>query len=220
MPILKGPLFSLTASGSLNRHAIYLNCKRGARLKRYAIPSNPRTPAQTSIRAMTRFLSQEWKRLFSYDFSLEENQASWQKFADYWNVSPYHAYFRVNSLRWASFQPPLVRGDDAPPSPFFTNFSFSLSKTPSAVTIRIARAIPFSSFCILVFHGFGSPPTISRNSCIAVLHINFSFFAPSLPAAIFHHLYLPAGNHYYQTISCRSNGDHFSPRPVQSITIP
>jgi hypothetical protein len=58
------------------------------------------TGKQVSIRAMMKWLSQEWKNLTPAE------RLTWNKLAQIAAIAPYHAYIAANQVRWRNFLTP------------------------------------------------------------------------------------------------------------------
>ncbi|NIS83040.1 MAG: hypothetical protein GTO14_23205 [Anaerolineales bacterium] len=65
-------------------------------LRRLAVPANPRSVGQLSVRAMMRFLSQNWSGLTSAE------QNDWLTRAAATNISAFNAYCSYNMGRWGT----------------------------------------------------------------------------------------------------------------------
>lgn len=110
---LTGPLFSITASGSLAKAVTYSSWKGRAYARQRVIPANPQTGPQTGMRSMLKFLSQEWTNL-----SIAE-KADWTTRAAATVISNFNAYVSYNQSRWRSFNNPskLDPADETGTSP-------------------------------------------------------------------------------------------------------
>ena len=60
MPTTQGPLFSLSAGGSIAASLTYQKSSPGTVARKRPVPSNPRTPAQLTSRALHALLQQTW----------------------------------------------------------------------------------------------------------------------------------------------------------------
>lgn len=109
---LTGPGLARGASGTLADQLIFSTWKGKAYLKRHRNPAQPRTPAQIAMRAVMRFLSQEWTNLSD---ALKD---SWAALAAATNISPFNAYQAFNLARYRTFgspsgiYPPIGAGGD------------------------------------------------------------------------------------------------------------
>jgi len=100
MARVKGPLFSMDARGSIGKTLVFSIWKGINYVKRHSIPSNPKSAAQVSFRAMFTFLSQIWDGLST------ANKATWDTRADSLNVSPFNAFMQVSMTRWNHYKGP------------------------------------------------------------------------------------------------------------------
>ncbi len=113
MVVVTGPLFSITASGSLAKAVTYSSWKGRAYVRQRVIPANPKTGPQTGMRSMLKFLSQEWTNL-----SIAE-KADWTTRAAATVISNFNAYVSYNQSRWRSYKNPskLDPADESGTSP-------------------------------------------------------------------------------------------------------
>ena len=93
-------MFSLAASGTLGKAIVFATWKGIAYVRKHAIPANPKSAAQISMRAMMRFLSQIWDGLTT------ANKATWDARAAVTNVSPFNAFVGFNQSLWNTFRGP------------------------------------------------------------------------------------------------------------------
>ena len=93
-----GPLFSISASGSIGNLLTFAKSSGRNICKRYGKPTGEATSAQLSIRNLTRFLTQLWPTLSSSD------QSTWDELAASTAISPANAFFRYNHKRWQSLK--------------------------------------------------------------------------------------------------------------------
>ncbi len=100
MASVKGPLFSLDASGTVAGAVVFSKWKGRNYVRRHAVPSNPKSPGQLGVRAMMKFLSQYWTTLSAND------KADWETRAEVTNVSPFNAYVAYNMRRWGTYAGP------------------------------------------------------------------------------------------------------------------
>lgn len=113
---LKAPMMSLGASGSIGGAVVYSSAKGRAYARQLVIPSNPKSGPQVGMRAMLKFLSQQWASLSGVQ------QADWDTLAKATNISPFNAFVSYNQKRWRSFLGP--------------------SKLDPATEVAVAPAVP------------------------------------------------------------------------------
>ncbi len=97
MATVKGPLMSLDASGSIGGAIVFSKWKGRNYVRTHALPANPKSAGQLSVRAMMKFLSQFWATLSSLD------KATWESRAEVTNISPFNAYVKANMARWGTY---------------------------------------------------------------------------------------------------------------------
>lgn len=131
---VKGPLFSLDASGSIGDSIVFSKWKGRNYVRRHAIPSNPKTVGQVAVRVMLKFLTQYWQTLTGAE------QSSWETRAAATDVSPFNAYVGYNQLRWGRFAWPTK---DDPATEDKTPGTI-LSPTATAGSRSILLAVPIS----------------------------------------------------------------------------
>lgn len=96
MASVKGPLFSIDASGTVGGAIVYSKWKGINYVRRHAVPSNPKSGGQLSVRAMMTFLSQFWTNL------TDAQQTDWEIRAAVTNISPFNAFVSYNMARWGT----------------------------------------------------------------------------------------------------------------------
>lgn len=94
---VKGPLFSLDASGSVGDSIVFAKWKGRNYVRRHAIPANPKSAGQVSVRAMLKFLTQYWDDLEAVD------QFDWTTRAAATDISPFNAFVGYNMSRWGRY---------------------------------------------------------------------------------------------------------------------
>lgn len=97
---LTGPGLAKAASGTLGDQLIFSNWKGKAYLKKHARPKQPNSEKQLAMRAMMRFLSQEWTNI------IDLYKETWEPPALAADISPFNVYQRENLARWRNFQTP------------------------------------------------------------------------------------------------------------------
>jgi len=100
MAIVKGPMMSLDASGSLAGAVVFSKWKGRNYVRQLVTPANPRSGSQTGFRASMKFLAQIWASL------TDANHATWEDRASDMIVSPFNAFTSYNQLRWRNFLTP------------------------------------------------------------------------------------------------------------------
>ena len=99
MARVTGPLFSVDASGTVAGAVVFSRWKGRSYVRKHAIPSNPNSVKQVSVRAALRFLSQAWSA------ATVGNKASWLELAEATKISNFNAYLQHNMRLHRSMLP-------------------------------------------------------------------------------------------------------------------
>ena len=100
MALIKAPLLSLGASGKLGNAIVFSKWKGRSYVRSLVTPANPKSGGQVGMRAMFKFLSQDWQNRSAPE------KATWEDRADQAIVSPFNAYMSYNQFRWRDFLAP------------------------------------------------------------------------------------------------------------------
>lgn len=111
---VQAPALSLEASGSLAGALVFSKWKGRAYVRSLVKPANPRSGGQVGVRAMFKFLSQDWTNVSA------GNQATWETRAEQQVISAFNAYMGYNQFRWRDFLAPTQHDPedtaDTPPT--------------------------------------------------------------------------------------------------------
>ncbi len=94
-------MFSLDASGSLAGTVVFSKWKGRPYARQLVRPANPKSGGQVSMRAMLKFLSQQWQAISV------ASRATWEPLADAGVYSEFNAYSSVSLKRNADFLAPV-----------------------------------------------------------------------------------------------------------------
>jgi hypothetical protein len=86
MARVKGPLFSMSASGTIGKAIVFSTWKGREYVRRHAVPSNPRSGLQVGIRAVFGFIAQYFASLSTGEIS------DWEDVAAATSVTPLNAF--------------------------------------------------------------------------------------------------------------------------------
>ncbi len=185
MATVKGPLFSLDASGTVGGAIVFSKWKGRNYVRRHAIPANPHADAQLSVRAMMRFLTQFWT-----NFSTSE-KADWETRASITNISPFNAFVGYNMDRWGretypSQQDPADESDVAG-----TIANESATAGVRSITISDEVTVLAQNWGILLYRSTTTGFTPGRNNMYRIM--------PAITAAVFTFLdtFVVVGVPYY-----------------------
>lgn len=107
MTKVTGPLLSMEASGSIGGAMTFARWKGRPYVRMLVKPSNPKSDAQTTQRAMMRFLAQVWGTLGA------PTHATWQELADAGKYSTFNAFVAANLQAWTQGQTPEAQYNNA-----------------------------------------------------------------------------------------------------------
>lgn len=96
------PALSLDASGKLGGAIVYSKWKGRPYVRELVIPANPKTVSQVGVRAMFKFLAQNWAALE------DAEKADWLDRSKQLIASTFNAYMSYNQKRWRNFLCPSV----------------------------------------------------------------------------------------------------------------
>jgi hypothetical protein len=97
---LNAPMMSLEASGTIANAVTFAKWKGRPYARQRVIPSNPQSALQTAVRAMMKFLSQEWATMTAGE------KASWLTAANASSISSFNAMIGANMTRWRQLLAP------------------------------------------------------------------------------------------------------------------
>ncbi len=171
MATVSGPLFSLGASGTVGGSIVFATWKGRPYVRRHAIPSNPKSVSQLSVRAMMRFLSQFWTSL-----SVSE-KADWETRAAVTNISPFNAYIAYNMDRWGREEYPSQQDPATETGTPGTLTTETATAGVRSITISDTVSVLADNWGILLYRSVTTGFTPSRNNMYHVM--------PAVSAATF-----------------------------------
>jgi len=162
MARVTGPLMSMDASGTVAGAIVFSRWKGLPYVRRHAIPSNPRSAKQISMRAMMSFLSRNWATTVTPG-------ADWIPPASTRHMSAFNLYIGDNQAAWRSFKAPST-----------TYVRDELGTAPSAGVVTASGGVRSSQLSIadganppdwgyLVFGQIGATPVPSISSLVGVM---------------------------------------------------
>lgn len=193
MARVKGPLFSMEASGTIGNTLVFSKWKGRDYVRRHAIPSNPKSGLQVGIRSVFGWIAQDYANLAAGDVT------DWTALAAGDNVTPLNAHIRDavdrarRNLGWRQ------------------NTTDSGSTTPNAPTSATATAQPKT----LVLD-WTDPATNEADYCIAIYRSVSTGFTPDISNLVgivavgvetFTDINLPAGTEqFYRARGINTDG--------------
>ena len=163
MATVKGPLFSIGASGTLGGAIVFSTWKGRPYVRQHAVPANPQSAGQLSIRAMLRFLSQYWDSL------TDVQKADWETRAAPDNISPFNAYVQYNLRRWGTNLNPSKLDpatNDGTPG---TISAFSATASSRSILLSATISSHDDNWGIKIYRGDDTGMGVTRNELVYVL---------------------------------------------------
>lgn len=160
---VNAPAMSLDASGSLGGAIVFSKWKGRPYVRTLVKPSNPKSALQVSMRAMWKFLAQQWASISTAD------QATWEDRADQLVASNFNAYGSLNQTRWRNY---LAPSQADPPAQTGTVGTFGTPST-TAGTRQITVTYPLNTlndnWGLVIHRSLTSGFTPSISTVIAVV---------------------------------------------------
>lgn len=163
MAVVKGPLFSIGASGTVAGSIVYSIWKGRPYVRQHAVPANPKSQAQLGVRAALRFLSQFWDALGAAE------QASWVDPAASTNISPFNAYIQYNMIRWGLFTTPTQLYPAAELDTPGTITFDSATAGVRSITLSVTVTVLADNWGIVFFRDPLTAFTPSRNNAVRLI---------------------------------------------------
>lgn len=163
MASVKGPLFSLDASGSVGGAIVFSKWKGRNYVRRHAIPANPKSATQVGTRAMMRFLSQYWATLSGAD------QTTWETPAAVDNVSAFNAFIGYNMSRWGLFKYPAMAYPAAQVATAGTLGTPVCTAGIRSILTGATVTVLADNWGIAIYRKVASAPDESRAECVRII---------------------------------------------------
>lgn len=163
MATLKGPLFSMDASGTLAGSIVFSKWKGRNYVRRHAVPSNPQSALQVGTRAMMRFLSQYWSSMSAGE------KSTWDSLAEPLAISPFNMFVSANMDRWTLFKAPCRGHGDEDTGTAATVANGAVTAEILSIKVEWEITVLADNLGVAIFRKVGSAPGESRGECVRVL---------------------------------------------------
>lgn len=202
-----GPLFSFDASGKIGDSIVFSRWRGRPYVRRLVTPSNPRSAAQTGVRAMMRFLSQQWAGLTATE------KATWAALADATNILNFNAYTQQNQKRWASFKAPGKNYPVPETGTQPTITTITATGGVGEVQITASGITPNDGWGLMIFRSQTTGFATSRNTAVRVIPLD------GTNDISFTDTGLTAGTYFYNFRSFTNDGALSAELGEQSATV-
>ena len=163
MASVKGPLFSLDASGTIGGAVVFAKWKGRNYVRRHAVPHNPKSVSQVGTRAMMRFLAQIWDGLSA------GNKTTWETPAAVDNISPFNAFIGYNMTRWGLFKYPSQAYPAAESDTAGTLGTPVCTAQIRSVLTGATVSVLAENWGMAIFRKVASAPGESRAECVRII---------------------------------------------------
>lgn len=204
-----GPAMSLDASGKLAGAIVFSKWKGRNYIRQLVKPANPRSGGQVGMRAMFKFLTQQWKLGFD-----AADKATWEKRAEQKIVSPFNAMLSYCQKRWRNFTGPS-KVDPATDDGVQANQHFD-SVTPGErqVTVTWTVIAEANGWGTIIFRSLTTGFTPGWDNVIAVV------VADSAATFTYVDSPLDPDTYYYRIDKFTDRGNYFAaPDPEKSAVV-
>jgi len=187
-------MMSMDASGTIANAATFSKWKGRNYVRSRVIPHNPQTAGQVGVRAMFKFLAQNWKLI------AVGTKALWLPLSKALVVSEFNAFIRNNQARWRNFKMPSK--DPTAAAAHTAGVLNAWTATAGVRQIQLALSLTTANACwgAAIFRSPTGTFTATWDKCIAVV-----LLADTSP-----HLYvdtpLEAGHYYYEHMLFTDDG--------------
>lgn len=158
-----GPMMSIDASGTFAGTLTASKWKGRNYFRKHAIPSNPKSAAQTAFRAMFKFLGSQWSQLDT------AAQQTWATMADNAAVSPFNSYQGYNQSRWRNFNAPTQSLPAESGETPATVSAMTATAGVRQITLDITLTTLTTNWGLIVFRKETSAPSNIQTEVIAVI---------------------------------------------------
>ena len=191
---LKAPMFSLDASGKLANAIVFSRWKGRHYARSLVTPSNPQSGPQTGMRAMLKFLSQEWDGLATAD------KSTWLEAAAADSISTFNAYMSYDLKRWRDFNTPTQASPPALVSTTPDGATGVATPDIRSITLAITHGTNLADWGFAIFRSPTGTFNLSFSNCIAVVPCDGSGDAEYIDSP------LAADQYFYNYVGFNDDG--------------
>jgi len=191
---LAGPCLSLEASGKLGGAIVFSRWKGIPYARKLVTPANPKSGKQVTVRAMFKFLSQNWAALTT------DQKAEWNDRAAAANISPFNAFMGYNQARWRNFTGPSKFDPATSEGGAATFANHAATGGIRLITVEFDCTVKGDNWGVVIYRSTSSPVTPSITNAIAVI------LAEDVDSYVYVDTPLAAGTYYYNISGFTDDG--------------
>lgn len=186
---VNAPALSLDASGKLGGAIVFSKWKGRNYVRQLVKPANPKSPMQVSMRAMLKFLSQNWANVGS------ATQDTWEDYAAQLIASNFNAFVSRNQQRWRNFLAPSEMDPATDTGTDATIGSWAATGGVRQITLSWAVSSANDGWGIMIFRSTSGTFSESLSNCIAVAYCktggSYEYVDTPLDAGTYYYSYIP-----------------------------
>jgi len=194
MARVTAPLLSLDASGTVGQTMTFAGWKGRNYVRQRVIPTNPRSPSQTGVRSMFKFLAQAWAGL------LAAEKANYDAQAEALQLSSFNVFMKQNMDRWQLNQGPSKNSPAEETSSALTITTMSLTGGDGNVTVELTPSGGTAIWGYAIYRSISEITTPNFTCCIAVIA------ADGANAVEYVDSPLDAGTYHYRAAALNDDG--------------
>lgn len=160
---VNAPALSLDASGSLAGALVFSKWKGRNYVRQLVTPANPKSGGQVGVRAMFKFLSQDWTNLS------DANKATWEDRADDLIASPFNAFMSYNQRRWRDFNSPSKEDPATEVATAPSTCTGVATPDVRSITLAVTHGANAADWGIAIFRSTTTGFNLAFSNCIAVV---------------------------------------------------
>jgi hypothetical protein len=187
-------MMSVSASGTFAKTMTFANWKGRAYARSRVIPTNPKSAAQLGVRAMMKFLAEEWAGLAALDKATYDTAAAAR------SISAYNQYISENLARWQMSQAPSQASPPAEASTPLTITTQTLTGGEGHITITLTPSGGTDIWGLAIFRESAEITAPSWANCVAVVA------ADGTNSVTYTDSPLAAGTYHYRTAVINNDG--------------
>lgn len=186
---VNAPALSLDASGKLGGAIVFSKWKGRNYVRQLVVPANPKSAMQVGMRAMMKFLSQDWTNLTS------EEKATWEDYAAQLIASPFNAFVSRCQRNWRNFLAPSKNDPALRTGTPSTITGWAAAAGIRQITLTWTVGTLADGWGIMIFRSITGVFAESLSNCIAVVQCNtaaaFEYVDTPLDPGTYYYSYIP-----------------------------